>query len=92
MDAKKENQWKQQTIPLWISPAYSRRRWEQLADLLFQVQNRTNIKFRSFIKERDNDYVSVKTTTYGCYGLLGYGKGGERVSCTLNIIFHCGIH
>ncbi|EJW82926.1 ShTK domain-containing protein, partial [Wuchereria bancrofti] len=86
MDAKKENQWKQQTIPLWISPAYSRRRWEQLADLLFQVQNRTNIKFRSFIKERDNDYVSVKTTTYGCYGLLGYGKGGER---WINIYDEC---
>ncbi|MCP9262354.1 ShTK domain-containing protein [Dirofilaria immitis] len=78
MDAKKENQWKQQTLPLWISPAYSKQRWEQLADLLFEIQNRTNIKFRPFIKERDNDYVSVKMTTYGCYGLLGYGKGGER--------------
>ncbi|KAL3993576.1 ShK domain-like family protein [Acanthocheilonema viteae] len=78
MDAKKENQWEQQTLPLWISPAYSRHRWEQLADLLFEVQNRTNIKFRSFIKEQDADYVSVKMTTYGCYGLLGYGKGGER--------------
>ncbi|EJD74312.1 hypothetical protein LOAG_18353 [Loa loa] len=62
----------------FLAPAYSRRHWEQLADLLLEVQNRTQIKFRSFIKERDTDYVSVKITTYGCYGLLGYGKGGER--------------
>lgn len=73
---------KSESIRFFLAPAYSRRRWEQLADLLFKVQNRTNIKFRSFIKERDTDYVSVKMTTYGCYGLLGYGKGGERVSCT----------
>lgn len=65
---------------MFLAPAYSKRRWEQLADLLSAVQNRTQIRFRSFIKERDTDYVSVKTTTYGCYGLLGYGKGGERAS------------
>uniref|UniRef100_A0A915PPL4 ShKT domain-containing protein n=1 Tax=Setaria digitata TaxID=48799 RepID=A0A915PPL4_9BILA len=78
MDAIKENQWKQQTLPIWISPAYSKRRWQQLAELLFEVQNRTNLRFRPFIKERDTDYISVKVTTYGCYGLLGYGNGGER--------------
>ncbi|VDK69661.1 unnamed protein product [Litomosoides sigmodontis] len=66
------------SFAFFLAPAYSKRRWEQLADLLFEVQNRTNIKFRSFIKERDTDYVSMKMTTYGCYGLLGYGRGGER--------------
>ncbi|VDN05389.1 unnamed protein product [Thelazia callipaeda] len=78
MDAKPENIWQQQTIPIWISPAYTKSRRTQIGTFLRVIQNATNIRFRSYAKERDVDYISVKIITYGCYGVIGFGRGGER--------------